>query len=62
MVVISRALFLTLCAMPVLLPLGLALAADPVIKPAITGLISTGTQPNTLAALMTLPERLRQPT
>jgi hypothetical protein len=51
MVVISRALFLTLCAMPVLLPLGGALAADPVIKPAITGLISTGSQPNTLAAL-----------
>jgi hypothetical protein len=51
MVVTSRAHFLTLCVILALLPPGPALTADPVIKPAIVGLISTGAQPNTLAAL-----------
>ena len=55
MVVIRRARFLTLCAILALLPLSRALA-DPVIKPAITGLISTGSPPtaslpNTLSEL-----------
>jgi hypothetical protein len=51
MVVTSRARFLTLCAMLALLAPGRALAADPVIKPALTGLISTGSSTNTLAQL-----------
>lgn len=55
MIVTGRAGFLTLCAMLALLPLGRALA-DPTIKPAITGLISTGSpptanKPNTLTEL-----------
>ena len=50
MIVTSRARFLTLCAMLALLPLSHALA-DPVIKPAITGLISTGSPSNTLSKL-----------
>jgi hypothetical protein len=50
MVVTNRARFLTLCAMLALLPLGRALA-DPTIKPAITGLISTGSPTNTLSQL-----------
>jgi hypothetical protein len=47
MVITSRARLLTLCAMLTLPPPGGALA-DPAIKPAITGLISTGSPTNTL--------------
>ena len=50
MIVTSRARFLTLCAMLAMPPLSHALA-DPVIKPAITGLISTGSPTNTLSEL-----------
>ena len=47
MVITSRARLLALCAMLALSPLGGALA-DPPVKPAITGLISTGSPTNTL--------------
>jgi hypothetical protein len=50
MVVTNRVRFLALCAMLVLLPPGGALA-DQAIKPAITGLISTGSASNTLAQI-----------
>ncbi len=50
MVVTRRAYFLALCAMLALLPPGRA-QADPTIKPAITGLISTGSTSNTLSQL-----------
>ena len=50
MVVTRRAQCLTLCAMLAMLPVSGALA-DPAIKPAITGLISTGSPSNTLAKL-----------
>ena len=50
MVFTSRARLLTLCAMLSLLPLGGTLA-DPAIKPAIAGLVSTGSPDNTLDQL-----------
>jgi hypothetical protein len=51
MVVTGRTHLLALCVMLALLPPGRALADDPTIKPAITGLISTGSSSNTLAQL-----------
>ena len=47
MVITSRARLLTLCALLSLPPLGGTLA-DPAIKPAIVGLISTGSPHNKL--------------
>jgi len=51
MIVTSRTHLLALCVTLALLPPGRALAADPAIKPAIIGLISTGSTTNTLAQL-----------
>src|ERR1700744_1552221 len=52
MVITNRACLLALFAMLSVSPLGSVLA-DPAIKPAITGLVSTGSTSNTLAELAT---------
>jgi hypothetical protein len=51
MVITNRASRLTLCALVALAPLGSTLADSPAIKPAIVGLISTGSANNTLDEL-----------
>jgi hypothetical protein len=56
MITTNRACLLALCAMLPLLASGRALAEDPVIKPAITGLVSTGSKPDPTGKLNPLAQ------